>query len=67
MSAAEIAIEHVLWCAEDGLMPRGVLASIGVTWPNDREPDWHDVELALALAYRQIQPRQQYEDQRLKC
>lgn len=56
MTASEIAIEHILWCSQEGLTPREVLTSINILWPGDRAPDWHDAELALSLTHQRLCP-----------
>ena len=42
-----IAIEHVLWAASRRMSARDLIASIGIRWPTDREPSWHDAAQAL--------------------
>jgi hypothetical protein len=36
--ADEIAVEHIIWAAENGQSPRDVLASIGEPWKWGFEP-----------------------------
>lgn len=47
LAETEIAIEHVLWAATQGISTRELVRSIGLRWPETREPSWHDAVQAL--------------------
>jgi hypothetical protein len=47
LAETEIAIEHVLWAASHGLSARELVRSIGIRWPDGRDPSWHDAVQAL--------------------
>jgi hypothetical protein len=47
-----IAAEHAAWCRDQGLLPREVLATIGVSYPEFAgHPGWTDVHEELARAH----------------
>jgi hypothetical protein len=50
--AERIAAEHVVWAAGAGVTARQVIEGVGQRWPRDRVPDWHDVALVIAIAWR---------------
>lgn len=47
LAETEIAIEHVLWAATQGLSTRELVRSIGIRWPDGKDPSWHDAVQAL--------------------
>ncbi|HEV2225032.1 MAG TPA: GcrA family cell cycle regulator [Candidatus Acidoferrales bacterium] len=55
MIVDEIAAEHCLWCASQGMTPRQVIASIapGSEW-NGYDTDWPDVRRFVANAWLQL-------------
>ncbi len=54
LEAQTLAIEHVLWATGQQMTPRQVLDSVGIRWPDHREPDWHDCVHGLAVAWRKL-------------
>jgi hypothetical protein len=54
----EIALEHVLWAAEDGQHPAVILQALGVPMP---VASWETVLLALRIKWRQLQSPQSIE------
>ncbi len=60
-AAQTIAIDHVLWCASQGLSARQVIYGVGRQWPKEIAPSWHDAVMVLAVAWRLVvEPREPY-------
>ena len=47
---ADIASEHVVWCAENEFSPREVVESVGLEWPAWKAPTWEDAVYAVQVA-----------------
>lgn len=47
----ELAIEHCLWAASEGLQPREVIASVGADASAMPAATWHDAQFVLAGAW----------------
>lgn len=63
LEAQTIAIEHVLWETGRGTTPRQVLESIGIRWPDHRDPDWLDCVRGLTDEYRKLRRAQRIRDE----
>ncbi len=50
----ELAIEHCLWAASQGLGPADVIASIGGDPSEVPSATWHDAQFALTLVWEGI-------------
>lgn len=47
----ELAIEHCLWAASQGLRPKDVIASVGSDSPTIPAATWHDAQVVLTDAW----------------
>lgn len=52
----DVAIEHCLWAASQGLRPDDVIASVGKHPPDGGESTWHAAQFAVTAAWNALRP-----------
>ncbi len=52
--ADELAIEHCLWAASEGLQPVEIISSIGCVPPAMYRATWHDAQHVLTNAWHAL-------------
>lgn len=52
--ADSVAIEQCLWWASKAFTPTSAIEVIGLAWPGNHPPTWHDVQFAVALMWRRL-------------